>query len=80
MEYSEIEAKVREFLTEELEIDDAKINDDASLKKDLGIDSLEVVDIVVLVEKEFGFKMKPEDFKTILTYGQFCRFIEEKTA
>ena len=48
------------------------------LKEDLGIDSLEVVDVVVLVEQEFGFKMKPEDFKALPTYGEFCNFIAEK--
>ena len=80
MSYNEIETKVKAFLVEELEIDEAKINPDATLKNDLGIDSLEVVDVVVLVENEFGYKMKPEDFKTLKTFGQFCKFLEEKLA
>jgi acyl carrier protein len=80
MDYNEIETKVKAFLVEELEIDEAKINPDATLKNDLGIDSLEVVDVVVLVENEFGYKMKPEDFKTLKTFGQFCKFLEEKLA
>jgi len=80
MEYNEIEAKVKAFLVEELEIDEVKITPDATLKNDLGIDSLEVVDVVVLVENEFGYKMKPEDFKTLKTFGQFCAFLEEKVA
>jgi len=75
MEIIEIKDKVKEFLIDEMEIDEEKIVDDARLKEDLGIDSLEVVDIVVLVDREFGFKMKPEDFKEIKTYGQFCQFI-----
>lgn len=80
MEYKVIEEKVRAFLVEELEIDEEKITPDATLKNDLGIDSLEVVDVVVLVENEFGYKMKPEDFKTLKTFGQFCQFLEEKLA
>lgn len=80
MDYKVIEEKVKAFLVEELEIDEAKINPDATLKNDLGIDSLEVVDVVVLVENEFGYKMKPEDFKTLKTFGQFCHFLEEKLA
>lgn len=80
MDYNEIETKVKAFLVDELEIDEAKINPDATLKNDLGIDSLEVVDVVVLVENEFGYKMKPEDFKTLKTFGQFCKFLEEKVA
>ncbi len=80
MDYNEIETKVKAFLVDELEIDEAKINPDATLKNDLGIDSLEVVDVVVLVENEFGYKMNPEDFKTLKTFGQFCKFLEEKLA
>ncbi|MBQ4184395.1 MAG: acyl carrier protein [Bacteroidales bacterium] len=78
MSINEIEEKVNAFLIDELEIDEDKISPDARLKEDLGIDSLEVVDVVVLVEQEFGFKMKPEDFKALPTYGEFCNFIAEK--
>jgi hypothetical protein len=36
------------------------------------------VDVIVLVEQEFGFKMRPEQFKDLKTYGEFCRFIESQ--
>ena len=78
MSINEIEEKVNAFLIDELEIDEDKISPEARLKEDLGIDSLEVVDVVVLVEQEFGFKMKPEDFNALPTYGEFCNFIAEK--
>jgi acyl carrier protein len=80
MTIEQIKEKVTTFLVEELEIEESKIQDQARLKEDLGIDSLEVVDVVVLVEEEFGFKMKPEDFKQIQTLDQFCQFIQEKLA
>ena len=80
MTIDEIKDKVTAFLVDELEIDESKIQDDARLKEDMGIDSLEVVDVVVLVEEEFGFKMKPEDFKTLKTLNQFCQFIQEHLA
>ena len=80
MTIEQIKEKVTTFLVEELEIEESKIQDQALLKEDLGIDSLEVVDVVVLVEEEFGFKMKPEDFKQIQTLDQFCQFIQEKLA
>ena len=60
MNRQEIEAKVKEFLIEDLEIDEEKIQPEARLKEDIGIDSLDFVDIVVIVEKTFGFKMKTE--------------------
>lgn len=78
MDIKAIEEKVRTFLVEELEIDEEKISTDSRLKEDMGIDSLEVVDVVVLVEETFGFKMAPEDFKTVKTFGQFCSFISAK--
>ena len=80
MDINEIQEKVNAFLVEELEIDEAKIADDARLKEDLGIDSLEVVDVIVLVEQEFGFKMNREDFKDLKTYGDFCQFIADRFA
>lgn len=78
MDSNEIKDKIKGFLIDEMEIDPEKILPDARLKEDLGIDSLEVVDIIVLVEKEFGFKMKPEDFKELKTFDQFCQFISQK--
>lgn len=80
MSIEQIEEKVKAFLVEELEIDEDKIYGQARLKEDMGIDSLEVVDVVVLVEQEFGFKMKPEDFKELKTFDQFCQFIAQKVA
>ena len=78
MDINEIQEKVNAFLVDELEIDESKIEDGARLKEDLGIDSLEVVDVIVLVEEEFGFKMSREDFKDLKTYGQFCQFIVDR--
>ncbi len=80
MTIEQIKEKVTTFLVEELEIEESKIQDQARLKEDLGIDSLEVVDVVVMVEEAFGLKMKPEDFKQILTLDQFCQYIQEKLA
>ena len=78
MERTEIEEKVREFLIEDLEIEEEKIAPEAQLKEDLGIDSLDFVDIVVIVEKNFGFKIKPEEMKDVTTLSQFCDYIESK--
>ena len=78
MTLQEIEAKETEFLIDELEIDEDKIYPDSRLKEDMGIDSLEVVDVVVLADKAFGIKLKPEDFKTIGTLAEFCEFIRDK--
>lgn len=78
MERKEIEEKVRTFLIEDLEIDEEKIANDALLKDDMGIDSLDFVDIVVIVEKNFGFKIKPEEMQGVKTLNDFCDYIESK--
>ena len=78
MTRQEIEEKVKSFLIDELEIDEEKIFDDAKLKEDMGLDSLDFVDIVVIVEKNFGFKIVPEEMKDVKTLHQFCDYIEGK--
>lgn len=78
MERKVIEEKVRNFLIEDLEIEEEKIAPEAKLKDDLGIDSLDFVDIVVIVEKNFGFKIKPEEMQEVVTLSQFCDYIESK--
>ena len=78
MTRTEIDEKVREFLIDDLEIDEEKIAPEALLKDDLGIDSLDFVDIVVIVERKFGFKIKPEEMADVKTLSQFCDDIEGK--
>lgn len=80
MNRTEIEEKVKDFLIEDLEIDEDKIFADAKLKDDMGIDSLDFVDIVVIVEKNFGFKIKPEEMAGVDTFSKFCDYIEAKIA
>ena len=65
-------------MIDELEIDEDKIHDDAKLKDDLGIGSLDFVDIVVIVENNFGFKIKPEEMSGVVTLKDFCDYIEGK--
>jgi len=79
MERIELEEKIKDFLIEDLEIDEEKIYPEAKLKEDMGIDSLDFVDVVVIVEKEFGFKIRPEEMTNVRTYQQFCDYIESKT-
>ena len=76
MKREEIEERVNKFLIEELEIEENKINRDATLKDGLGIDSLDFVDIVVIVEKNFGFKIKPEEMMDVKTLNDFYDYVE----
>ena len=71
MDRKQIEDEVKDFLIEDLEIDEEKIYPEANLKEDVGIDSLDFVDMVVIVEKRFGFKIKPEEMANVKTLNEF---------
>ncbi|MDR2118477.1 MAG: acyl carrier protein [Tannerellaceae bacterium] len=78
MRREEIDKIVKNFLIEEIEVEEDVIVPEAQLKDDLGIDSLDFVDIVVIVERHFGFKIKPEEMEGVRTLKQFCDYIESK--
>ena len=75
MQNDEIIRKVNQLLIEEIEIDESQINPAADLKKDLGIDSLDFVDLFVIVENNFGFKMKAEEMADVRTLQDFYSYI-----
>ena len=78
MERKEIESKVKSFFIDELELEADDIRDDARLKEDLGLESLDFVDIVVIVENTFGFKIKLEEMSNVQTVKAFYDYIETK--
>ena len=78
MKREEIVEIVNNFLVEEIETDAEKISESASLRDDIGIDSLDFVDLVVIVERNFGFKINPEEMAGVTTLGQFYDYIEQK--
>ena len=78
MERKEIEEKVNAFLVDDLEIDEENIFPEAKLKEDMGIDSLDYVDIVIIVEKNFGFRIVAQDMNNIKTLSQFYDYVESK--
>ncbi|HRH02395.1 MAG: acyl carrier protein [Bacteroidetes bacterium] len=74
MTEAELIEKVNDLLVEEFEVDRAAISPDAVLKDTLGLDSLDYVDLVVVIESNFGFKVKPEDFMGIVTFQDFYSY------
>ena len=71
----EIIGKVNDFLVEEFEVDASKITPEANLKEVLELDSLDYIDLVVVIESNFSFKVKPEDFTNIATFQDFYDYI-----
>ena len=74
----EIIEKVNKFLNEEFEIDSALLTPEALIVADLGIESLDFVDIVVIIERDFGFKVKREDMTGIRTLEDLYKYIESR--
>ncbi len=80
METAEIVSKINHFLVEEFEVDIEKIVPDANLRETLQLDSLDYIDLVVVIESNFGFKVKAEDFTDIVTFQSFYDYVENKLA
>lgn len=78
MDITTIIEKTNTFLTEEIEVDPTLLQPSADLREDLGIDSLDFVDIVVLVERNFGFKIKAEEMTEVRTLEAFYQYIDNK--
>jgi acyl carrier protein len=79
MTNEEIISKINEFLTEEFEVDGATITPNATLKETLELDSLDYVDLVVIIEGNFGIKVKQEDFTSILTFQNLYDYVISKS-
>ena len=67
--------KINGFLVEEFEVEPTKISADANLRETLELDSLDYIDLVVVIESNFGFKVKPEDFAGIVTLQNFYDYV-----
>ena len=80
MNNEETISKINQFLIEEFEVDGATITPDATLKETLELDSLDYVDLVVIIEGNFGIKVKQEDFTSILTFQNLYDYVISKSA
>jgi acyl carrier protein len=78
MTQEEIIAKINEFLVDEFEVDADKIIPTSNLRETLELDSLDYVDLVVIIESNFGFKVVAEDFINIHTFQDFYDYVGRK--
>ncbi len=70
--------KINDLLIEEFEVNARDISPDAPLKESLELDSLDYVDMVVMLEGNFGFKVKQEDFTAIRTFQNLYDYVLAK--
>jgi len=75
MNQKEIINRINAFMVEDFEVEESAIRPEASLKETLDLDSLDYIDLVVAIEQNFGFKVKPEDFQQMHTIQDFYDYI-----
>ena len=71
--------KFVEVLVEELQIDRDEITMEAELSNDLGINSIELADLVMLCEDKFGIEINDEDIRKFTTVGDVVNYLEGLT-
>jgi acyl carrier protein len=75
---SDVIERVKKIVVERLEVDADKVNEKASFIDDLGADSLDLVELVMAFEEEFGIEIPDDVQEQIGTVGDAVRFIKER--
>ena len=74
----DVEAKVKEIIVEQLGVDEAQVNNDASFIDDLGADSLDTVELVMAFEDKFDIEIPDEDAEKMRTVGDAIEYLKTK--
>lgn len=70
--------KVKEIMEEKLNIETTDITEETRFKEDLDIDSLDLFELVMALEEEFGTEIPTEDLNELTTVGAVVKYIESK--
>lgn len=71
------EDRVREIIAKELEVDVKQLAPEAKFIEDLGADSLDIVELVMALEEEFGLDIPDEDADKMKTVGDAMKYLQE---
>lgn len=70
--------KVKEIIEEKLNVEGMEITEDSKFKEDLNADSLDLFELVMALEDEFGVEIPSEDLEKIATVGDVISYINDK--
>lgn len=79
-QFQPIEDQINGFLSAEFEVDIDRITPEANLRQVMDLDSLDYIDLAVVIENHFSFKVKPEDFAGIITFCDCYDYIISRVA
>jgi len=71
--------KVKAIIVEQLGLEDEEVTPESSFIEDLGADSLDIVELIMAFEEEFGLEIPDEDAEKISTVADAVRYIKERT-
>jgi acyl carrier protein len=75
-----IEERIREIIVEQLGVSADEAVNEASFIDDLGADSLDIVELVMAIEEEFGLEIPDEDAERMQNIGDVISYVQEKTS
>ena len=70
---------IEKIIAENLNIEQGMIKDESNFVKDLGADSLNIVEVIMGIEEEFDIEIPDEDAETLTTVGEIVEYIENNT-
>jgi acyl carrier protein len=79
MSKEEIMAKLKPVIAEQLGVDEGEVTDTASFTEDLNADSLDLVELIMSLEEQFGLQISDEDAEKLTTVGEAVDYIYEHT-
>lgn len=71
--------RIRQILMDQLDLEEEKITMESDIVEDLEADSLDVVDLVMSIEDEYGLEVPDDQIENFRTVGDVVRYIEENT-